>query len=320
MKRYWVVCVLFLLGLQIHALPSKDNQNKLVTIYGLRGPSGLGMVRLFESPPRIEGFDIRVEALASSDLVAARFIAGEAQVGILPPDRVAKIASSGINIKVAAVIGMGMLSLLTSDPQVNGIQDLRGKTVEVAGQGTTPDYVFRRILIHHGLRPETDLRLSYSLAYPEIAQSLIAGRISTALIPEPFATMALAGKPDLRHVANIQDEWRIITGVENYPLTVLAVNGDFATQNPAILSAILSALEDSIKWVSSHPAEAGMLAEKNSLGFPSSVAAQAIPRSNYVFIPAREARASMESLFRVFLEFSPESIGGSLPQDSFYLP
>jgi NitT/TauT family transport system substrate-binding protein len=320
MKRYLALCVLFLLCLQLHSLPSKETGNKVLTIYGLRGPSGLGMIQLFETPPQIEGFDLRIEALASSDLVAARFIAGEAQIGILPPDRVAKIAASGINIKTAAVIGMGMLSLLTSDPQVNNIQDLRGKTVEVAGQGTTPEYVLRRILFNHGLRPGTDIRLGFSLAPPEIAQSLIAGRISTALIPEPFATMALAGKPDLRHIADIQNEWRTITGTENYPITVLAVNGDFAAQNPSALSIILSALEDSIKWVVSHPAEAGILAEKHNLGFPSAAAALAIPRSNYVFIPAREARASMESLFAFFLEFSPESIGGNLPADSFYLP
>jgi NitT/TauT family transport system substrate-binding protein len=252
--------------------------------------------------------------------VAARFIAGEAQIGILPPDRAAKIASSGINIKTAAVIGMGMLSLLTSDPQISSIQDLRGKSVEVAGQGTIPDYVFRRILLNYGLRPESDLRFGFSLAPPEIAQSLIAGRISTALMPEPFATMALAGRSDLRHVADIQNEWRITTGADNYPMTVLAVNGDFAVQNPSVVSIILAALDDSIKWVVSHPAEAGILAEKHDLGFPSAAASQAIPRSNYVFIPAREARASMESLFRVFLEFSPDTIGGSLPQASFYLP
>ncbi|MDR0312223.1 MAG: ABC transporter substrate-binding protein [Treponema sp.] len=319
MKRYLVLCVLSFLCLQIHAFPSSETGNKVLTIYGIRGPSGLGMIQLFETPPRIDGFDVRIEALASSDLVAARFIAGEAQIGILPPDRGAKIASSGINIKAAAVIGMGMLSLLTSDTLVNSIQDLRGKTVEVAGQGTTPDYVFRRILLNYGLKADIDLRLGYSLAPPEIAQSLIAGRISTALIPEPFATMAIAGKPDLRHVADIQNEWHITTGAENYPMTVLAVNGNFAAQNPVAVSIILSALEDSIKWVLSHPAEAGILAEKHGLGFPSAAAAQAIPRSNYVFIPAREARASMEALFRVFLEFSPESIGGSLPADSFYL-
>jgi NitT/TauT family transport system substrate-binding protein len=312
---------LILLCIHLHAFPSNESQNKALTIYGIRGPSGLGMIQLFETPPQVDGFDVRIEALASPDLVAARFIAREAQIGILPPNIAAKIASSGINLKAVAVIGMGMLSLLTSDPQVRSLEDLRGKTVEAGvGQGASPDYVLRRILLNHGLRPDIDVRLSFSLAYHEIAQSLIANRISTALIPEPFATMAIAGKPDLRHVADIQNEWRITTGTENYPMTVLAVDGDFAAQNPAALSIVLSALEDSIKWVIANPVEAGTLAEKHNLGFPSAAAALAIPRSNYVFIPAMEARASMESLFAFFLDFSPESIGGRLPADSFYLP
>jgi NitT/TauT family transport system substrate-binding protein len=49
------------------------------------------------------------------------------------------------------------------------------------------------------------------------------------------------------------------------------------------------------------------------------VISAAIPRSNYVYIPAAQARPALESLFRAFLEFDPVSIGGALPRDSFYL-
>jgi NitT/TauT family transport system substrate-binding protein len=191
--------------------------------------------------------------------------------------------------------------------------------VEVAGQGATPDYILRKILMQHGLRPDHDVRLSFSLAPPEIAQSLIANRISVGFIPEPFATMALAGKPDLTVVSDIQDEWQRITGTNNFPMTVLAVNRDFITQNPQAFAIILSAFEDSINWTINNPVEAGLLAEKHALGFPSAVSGAAIPRSNYVFIPAMEARPALESLFRVFLDFSPESIGGIMPANDFYL-
>ena len=308
----YVCCGLF-------ALPSVETKKEPLVIYSIKGSSGLSMVRLFEDTPRIEGFDVRVEAVAQADLLAARFIAGSASIGILPPNMAAKIASSGINLKVAAVTGMGMLSLLTSDPEIKSINDLRGKTVEAAGQGATPDYVFRRILRNHGLVADTDIRLGFSLAHPEIAQSLIAGRITTALLPEPFASMARNGRPDLHSVADIRNEWRVITGIDNFPMTVLAVNGDFASRYPHALQIILSAVNDSIEWVVKNPAEAGELAEKHNLGFPVNIASAAIPQSGYVFIPAAQARSSLESLFRVFLEFSPESIGGFLPDDKFYL-
>jgi len=277
------------------------------------------MVRLFEEPPRIPGFNVKVEALAQQDIMAARFISGEAKVGILPPNMAAKIASSGKDIRAAAIIGNGMLSLLSSDKSVRSLADLRGKTVEVAGQGATPEFVFRKILEFNGLTPERDVTLGYSMAPPEIAQSLIAGRISVALLPEPFATMALTGKPDLVSVVDIQQEWSRAGGRENFPMTLLVVDGAFADKNPGAVKEILNAVKTSIGWVKARPAEAGSLVEKHELGLSAPVVAAAVPKSNYVFIPAAEGRTAMEALFGLFLEYAPASIGGALPGDGFYL-
>jgi NitT/TauT family transport system substrate-binding protein len=309
---------LFLLTF-LHARGTGEISGKPLTIYSLKGSPGVGMLRLFEEPPRIQGFDVKMEALAQADLMAARFISGEARVGILPPNVAAKIASSGKDIRAVAVIGAGMLSLLSSDSSVKNLEDLRGKTVEVAGQGATPDYVFRRILVSRGLDPEKDIKLDFSLSPPEIAQSLIAGKISTALLPEPFATMAFMGKPDLKPLADIQEEWAKAGGHGNYPMTLLVVDGAFASSNQEAVREISNAVKKSIDWVILHPAEAGFLAEKHDLGFKAPVIAAAVPKSSYVFIPAAEARPSLEALFRVFLEYAPASIGGALPVDGFYL-
>ena len=289
-----------------------------LTVYALKGPSGVGLIQLFENPPSTPAFAIKVEALAQADLMAARFISGEAKIGILPPNVAAKIAASGKHIQVAAVLGTGMLSLLASDPSVQSIEDLRGKTVEVAGQGSTPDYVIRRILLAKGINPDQDLSLSYSLATAEIAQSLIAGRVSIALLPEPFATMARSGNNALLLVYDIQNEWASIEGSGNYPMTVLVVDADFAAEQREAMLDILRAIKASIEWVEANPAEAGVLVEKHELGLRAPVIQAAIPRSNYVFIPALEARPALESLFKAFLEFAPVSIGGALPSDAFY--
>jgi NitT/TauT family transport system substrate-binding protein len=291
-----------------------------LVIYGLKGPSGIGMIRLFENPPSIQGFTVKVEALAQADLLAAKFIAQEAKVGVLPPNVAAKIAASGKPVQIAAVLGNGMLSLLSSDPSIKRIEDLKGKTVEIAGQGATPDYVFRRLLITKGLNPDKDVVLNYSLAYPEIAQSLIAGRASTALLPEPFATMAKSGRSSLQQIGDIQEEWVKAGGAANYPMTVLVVDADFARTRPDALRIIMNAFRSSIEWVVAHPAEAGVLTEKHELGLRAAVVRDSIPRSNFMFTPAVQARPAIEALFKAFLEFSPVSIGGALPKDSFYLP
>ncbi|MDR0685135.1 MAG: ABC transporter substrate-binding protein [Spirochaetaceae bacterium] len=289
-----------------------------LTIYGLKGPSGVGMIRLFETPPEVRGMRVSVEALASGDLMAARFISGEAKVGILPSNVAAKIAASGKPVQLAAVTGLGMLSLLSGDPSVRTIADLRGRKIAVAGQGAVPDYVFRKILTTYQINPGTDVTLDYSLAYPEIAQSLIAGRIDLAIIPEPFATMARQGNGSLAQVSDIQAEWEKAGGQGNYPITVLVVDTQFAKENRDGMKTILAAVKDSIEWVKANPVEAGALVEKHGLGLRAPVVAASVPRSNFAFIDAKAARPTLTALYETLLEFAPDSIGGRLPDDSFY--
>jgi len=290
-----------------------------VTVYGLKGPSALGLVHMWETPPLLAGVDVKVQALPSVDIMVAKIINGEAKIGILPPNVAAKLAAAGRPLRIAAVVGNGMLSLLTNDPQVRTIRDLKGSTVEVAGQGATPEYVFRRVLAANGLHAETDLRLGFSLAYPEIAQALIAGRVRTALLPEPFATMARAGSPSLRQVGDVQQEWRKAGGNADYPMTVLVVDASFAAQQPRVLQAIMDAYRASIEWVLANPASAGLLAEKYDLGLKAAVAAASIPVGAYVFVPAPDARVALENLYRAYLEYAPASIGRRMPADELYL-
>jgi NitT/TauT family transport system substrate-binding protein len=130
--------------------------------------------------------------------------------------------------------------------------------------------------------------------------------------------MALLGKPELIIAVDIQEEWELSEGGGNYPMTFLVANGAFASANPVAVNGILDAVRDSIEWVNAHPAEAGVLAEKLDLGLRAPVVTAAIPKSNYVCIPAAEDRPSIEALLKAFLEFAPASIGGTLPGDRFY--
>jgi NitT/TauT family transport system substrate-binding protein len=290
-----------------------------LTIYTLKGPSGVGMIQLFSKLPTAKGFKIKIEALADSQQMAARLISGEAKIGILPPNVAAKLASTGKPIQIAAVTGEGMLSLLSNSNSVTDIKSLKGKTVSVSGQGAVPEFVFKKILIANKLNPDKDLKLDYSLAYPEIAQSLIAGRIENAILPEPFATMALSGNKNIRKVGDIQEEWAKAGGSKNYPITVLVVNADFAKENPKLIETIMNSIKNSIDWVKKDPKAAGTLVEKYKLGPGASEITAAIPSSNYNFIRATDAKNDLVELFTIFLDFAPDSIGGSLPKDDFYL-
>ncbi|MDR0540057.1 MAG: ABC transporter substrate-binding protein [Spirochaetaceae bacterium] len=288
------------------------------TVYAIKGPSGVALVELFEKPLAVPGFTIKMDLLADSGQMAARMISGEIKAGILPPNIAAKIAASGKPLQIAAVTGNGMLSLLSAAPGIQSVKDLKGITVFVAGQGAVPEYVFRKVLEKNGLQPDKDVKLDFSLAYPEIAQSLIAKRIQAAVLPEPFSTMAMQSNAAIRRISALETEWGRISGQPNYPMTVLAVNAEFARQNPALIKALLGRVKESIAWVTAHPEQAGILSEKYGLGITKTAAASSVPRSNFVYQDAMQAKPALEALFKAFLDFAPSSIGGKMPDGSFY--
>ncbi len=308
--------VIFIL---ISLLPLAAADKSPIVVGALKGPSGIGLVWLFETPPRIDE-STRVEpiAVASADLMVAKVISGEYDIAVLPVNMAAKLYTSGIDIRLAAIIGEGMLSFLTSDPSIRSLSDLKGSTVFIAGQGATPDFLFKYLLTKAGLDPAKDVKLEYALPYPEAAAALAAGKIPSALLPEPFSTMARSAAPSLLSPIDIGTSWTKATGQSAYPMTALVVSNRLAKERPEAVKTILKACEESIKKVIADPALAGELVERHDLGLKAAIAAKAIPRSAYVYKSGRAARPSIEILLSVFLGFAPASIGGKLPGDGFY--
>jgi len=299
------------------ALSSSTAEGSVV-VGALKGPSGIGMIRLFGEPPSLPGgLALRPVAVASVDLMTAKLVSGEYDAGVLPINVAAKLRSSGTGIKLAAVVGEGMLSFLSADESIESLADLRGKRVNVAGQGATPDYLFRKLLRGAGLDPSKDLSLDYALPYPEAASALASGAIAYAILPEPFSTMARRLNPKLKEVLDLGALWTKQTGQDGYPMTCFVVSASLA-ERPALVRSVLEAYKASIAWTAAHPAEAGRLVEAEGLGLKAAVATAAIPRLAQVFKEGEAARPEVEALLGAFLELSPASIGGKLPDDGFY--
>jgi NitT/TauT family transport system substrate-binding protein len=314
--RHILITALFLSSFSLSA-QGAGKDSILVGI--LKGPTGICMEKLAEKPLVLaDGRKVECVILPSVDLMVARMARGELALAALPSNTAAIIHRGGMGYVLAAVTGKGMLSFITRDSSIRSVAGLRGKEIQVSGQGAVPEYVFRTILAARGLDPAKDLKLLFGMPYPEIASSLIAGRIDSALLPEPFATMALAGNKELQRPFDVQAEYASAGGAKDYPLSVLVIRKGFLTDDPEAARSILKAVEESIAWVKANPQEAGALAERLEFGLKASVAAASIPKANYVFETAKAAKPEIEALYRRFLAFAPESLGGSLPGEDFY--
>jgi NitT/TauT family transport system substrate-binding protein len=318
MKKFFLSLSVLLCAVGAWAQQSSGGSDALV-IGVLKGPTGVGLVKLVDESAKLpDGTPVVYRIVPSVDIMLSKLTTGEVDIAALPTNTAAKLYNGGMGYCLAAVIGNGMLSYISSDTSVTSVMGLKGREIAISGQGAVPEYVFRLILRKAKLNPDSDVRLNFSLPYPEAVASLVAGKIQDAVLPEPFATMALIGNPKLRVPFDIQALYGAAGGSATYPLSVLVVKKDLFAKRPELVKAFLESAKASIAWTLANPAQAGAIVERLEFGMKAKVAEASIPKTNYVFLTAKEAKKDIESLFAVLLAENPVSIGGKLPDAAFY--
>ena len=284
------------------------------------GVPALSIIRLLRERPSMgRNVTISYEVVRSPELMAARVVSGEADIAIVPTNLAAVLYNRNIPYRLAAANVWGMLYVLSSE-NIRSWQDLRGKEVHTFGRGLTPDLVFRYLLAQNGLHPDRDVTLRYLGSGTELAQAMIAGRVKTAVLPEPAATQVLTRRQDVSAVLDLQQAWATATGLGvSYPQASLLISNAVLNGYPEFVDRFLHEVAQSAAWVNNNPQTAGVWAEELQTGMTARVVEQALPRANIRFVGAREARGAIEAYLRVLRDFSPESIGGRLPSEAFYL-
>lgn len=293
-------------------------KQKQVRIGILNGPSAIPCAYLIENKNSSEVKNLAFENFASVQTELPKLLKGELDIGFLPPNIAAKVFnSSNKKIVCLGVTGNGNLYLLSKTvfPQNFSLESLKGKTVQCAGQGATPEFIFKYLLSKNGL--QNQVNLDFSIPNANIAAALISDKIEFALVPEPFATVAQTKSPHVKRILNIQAEYEKLTE-KTFPMTLLVANADFAKNNKKLIKKIAALYAKSNEWTVKNPKEAGILAEKANLGLKAAVAEKSIPNANFIWQDSLTAKKQIESILSVFLQESTQSIGGKLPDDDFY--
>ena len=290
----------------------------------LNGPSCIPAGYLLDDAAPVKGAKITYEKFADPQALLPKMLKGEIDIGFLPANVAAKVYNSSNGaLKVCAITGNGNISLITTDSSIKQLADLKGKTVAVAGQGATPEYMFRYLLEKNGIAVDSadGVTMDFSIPTAQIAAQLISGKIAYAVVPEPFATVAQTKSDKVFVAVDFQAEYEYFEGKGKvYPLTVMVVTKAFAQDNAKLLKSFLTAYEKSYKNTLKNPKQAGELSEKFELGLAAGIVTASIPKANYVYIASSNAKAKekIEELLNIFLSFEPTSIGGKLPDEGFY--
>ncbi|MDA3851675.1 MAG: ABC transporter substrate-binding protein [Spirochaetaceae bacterium] len=320
---FLLLLLLFMEGLTAMALQEStglEEPDYILKVACLKGPTAFGAIKLFEDQPRFpHGVSSSYELLGTVQMMVARVATGEVDAAVLPLNLAAKLYSQGSGYPMAAVVGRGMVFLLSRDDSIEGWQDLPGKELALAGQGATPDYLLQYFVTQQGISVD-QMTINYSFTAPQIAQNAIAGLVNTVIVPEPFATMIELKSPDMLRRLDFQQSW-IDQGLSDqaYPMTVVVLSPLLLEDHPQAAEQFLKAYEDSILWVNENSQQAALLIEKFGV-MSAALAEPAIKNCNLVYVPALKARDDIEEYLQVLRDFNPSSIGGNLPDEGFYLP
>ena len=140
-KLYAIILLVLITALPLSARGADDAMD--TETVRLIVPSGatLATVALLHSDSIADGFDVDLEVIKSSDILAARLISGEADFAVIPTNLAAVLYNKGTGIRMAGPSIWGLNYIVTSE-DIDGIEGLKGRSVNMIGRGLTPDITF----------------------------------------------------------------------------------------------------------------------------------------------------------------------------------
>lgn len=315
MKRIvaMITAAVMLFSLAAFAACSKKQDDTEIRIAALKGPTGMGMVKLADKQ-NYPNYTVSIEA--SPDALNPRIISGEVDVAAVPVN-LASVLYNKLDgdISVLAVSTLGVLYVLEAGSEVNSVADLAGKTVYATGQGATPEYILNYLLDKNGVSESVEV--NYVGEHAALATMLANGSAEIGMLPEPNVTSTLAGNDNLRIALNLTEEWNKVCSTELVQGVVIA-RKSFVNEHSEAIEQFLREYEKSSAFVNENIDEAAKLIVDAGILGNVEIAKKAIPNCNISFSKGEAMHKAVEGMLTVLFEANPKSIGGKLPDKDFY--
>lgn len=288
----------------------------------ITGPTGIAMAKLINDHYLGENVKVSFDMDANSQLLPAKLLKKELDIAFVPTNMASIVYNkSGGDVVLLSTNIWGLLSVVTTDPNIKTWSDLKGKQIDIFGQGATPEIAFKALLEDQKMDPKKDVTYKMSYDTPgTLVAALASGNTKSGVgvLAEPFTSMLLAKNKNARVLFDVQTEWKKGFGV-GFPMSSLVVRKEFLEAHPEVVATFLREFSNNLSYANANPAEIGKLvAAMPALPFEASIVASSIPRSDYKYQSAADAKAALEKYFKVLYDYDPATIGGKMPASDFY--
>lgn len=287
----------------------------------LSGPTGVGAAKLMADNEAAESYD-KVAASstveADNQAVSSALINGDVDIAAVATNVAANLYNQSEGaVQVLAVNTLGVLYILEKGDTVTSMADLAGKTVYATGEGANPEYVLNYLLTENGVDP-AGVDIQWMTAQ-EVTAQMVSSEDGICMLPVPAATALMIQDSGVRQALSLTDEWSNVSDGE-LAMGCIVARTDYIEENPQGVEAFLSAYEDSIAYMSDpdNLEDAAGLVAQYEITANAAIAQAAIPQCNLVCLTGDEMKSVLEAYYQVLFDADPTSIGGALPDASFY--
>ena len=290
-----------------------------INIACMKGPTGIGMIKLIaDSDDGNTANKYNYSIVGTADEIATKLMKGELDIAAVPCNLASVLYNkSNGEILTLGINTLGVLYIVEAGETVTSVADLEGKTIYSTGQGTTPEYTLRFLLSSAGLDPDKDVDIQFKSEAPEVLAALKQNTSAVAMLPQPYATVALTSVENMRIALDVTEEWEnycddtVVTGV-------LVARKSFIEENKSAVEAFMEEYEASTTYANTNIDETAALLEKYDV-FKAAIAKKAIPYCNVTLITGEGMKTKAMSYLEVLYDQNPASIGGKLQEGMFYL-
>lgn len=285
----------------------------------LKGPTGMGAVYLLGEDAETVN-DYNWTLFSSPADVTAKIISGELDIAAVPTNLASTLYSKtqgGVQIIALNTFGTLYVVTTTYAGQITSPADLEGKTILLAGQGSTPEYALNYILEYYGLKDKVSVE--FAAEHAEAVAKLASGDADIVVLPEPNVSAAIMQANGAEVALNLGEIWKEISEDSGeLAMGSVIVRKAYADENPEAVKAFLTEYEKSIISVNENIDEARDLCRNFEIVPKAPLAKQAIPRCGLRFVCGSEMKTITESYLSVLFNYNPQSVGGKLPDAEFY--
>lgn len=280
------------------------------------GPTLVPIAQLLSSDISSEVPGLQISLWRSVDEAISSIVGRKAEISLLPVTVGAKLASAGIDIKLAAISMWNGFYFISSEKEIETVEDLRGYDIyTLQAPGQTADIILKGAAEEKGLKAGSDFGTVY-VGGAEAVQLLATGRAKIILVPEPFATLAQTRVQDAKRSMPIEELWSTFNEDSiDIPTSGLFVAG---TVDRDIVDMFLLLYSQSMSLSLADRAGTAAIVSERMGGFPIPVLEKAIEGIGFRFVPAGEARREVEIYLEKLGELDPELTGDVDLDDFFY--